>query len=304
MSVNTKTVRLALCQLRTETVLEETLDKTARMVREAAQSGAQIVVLPEMFSCPYSGRYFRSFAAKGHEPILEKLSAWAGENSVLLVGGSIPETEDGKLYNSAFVFGPDGRQLARHRKVHLFDVDIPGMRFKESNTFAAGDGITVFDSPFGRFGLAVCFDLRFPELFRAMAERGAQAVFLPAQFNLKTGPMAWELLLRARAADNQFFVAACAAARYEGFDYECWGHSTVTDPFGRVAATCDETEQILHTELDLSLVDEARRQIPTLSALREELYPVAKGRRSSNRSRPIAPAASRRSATRRGSWIL
>lgn len=276
MSVSTDNVKIALCQLRTETVLEQTLDKAAAMVREAAQNGAQIVALPEMFSCPYSGRYFHTFAARGHEPILEKLSAWAKENGVLLVGGSIPESEDGRLYNSAFVFDPDGRQLARHRKVHLFDVDIPGMRFKESDTFARGDEITVFDSPFGRFGLAVCFDVRFPELFRAMAERGAQAVFLPAQFNLKTGPMAWELLLRARAADNQLYVAACAAARYVGFDYECWGHSTVTDPFGQVAATCDETEQILYAGLDFARVQEARRQIPTLSALREDLYPVAK----------------------------
>ena len=274
--MSTETLKIALCQLRTELALEETLDKAERMVREAAQNGARVVVLPEMFSCPYSGRYFHQFAALGHEPILEKLSVWAAENGVLLVGGSIPESADGTLYNSAFVFGPDGRQLVRHRKVHLFDVDIPGMRFKESDTFGRGTEITVFDSPFGRFGLAICFALRFPELFRAMAERGAQAVFLPAQFNQKTGPMAWELLLRARAADNQLFVAACAAARYVGFDYECWGHSTVTDPFGRVAATCGETEQILYAELDFALVSEARRQIPTITALREDLYPVAK----------------------------
>ena len=274
--MSTETLKIALCQLRTELVLGETLDKAASLVREAAANGARIVVLPEMFSCPYSGRYFHRFAAMGHEPILEKLSAWAAENGVLLVGGSIPESADGTLYNSSFVFGPDGRQLARHRKVHLFDVDIPGMRFRESNTFGRGDEITVFDSPFGRFGLAVCFDVRFPELFRAMAERGAQMVFLPAQFNLKTGPMAWELLLRARAADNQLFVAACAAARYVSFDYECWGHSTVTDPFGRVLASCDETEQILYAEPDFSLVSEARRQIPTITALREDLYPVAK----------------------------
>lgn len=270
------TLKLALCQMRTELVLEETLKKTESMVREAAQGGAQIVVLPEMFSCPYSGRYFHAFAAQGHEPILAVLSALAEENKVLLIGGSVPETAEGKLYNSSFVFGPDGRQLARHRKVHLFDVDIPGMRFKESSTFAAGEEITVFDSPFGRFGLAICFDLRFPELFRAMAERGAQAVFLPAQFNQKTGPVAWELLLRARAADNQFFVAGCAAARYEGFDYECWGHSTVTGPFGQVLASCDEAEQILFAELDRELVSQSRRQIPTLSALREDLYPVAR----------------------------
>lgn len=273
--MNETTVKLALCQIRTETVLSETMDKAARMVREAAGNGAQIVVLPEMFSCPYDRAYFRSFAAMGHEQTVAALADWARENRVLLVGGSVPEIEGERLYNTCFVFDEEGRQIARHRKVHLFDVDIPGMRFHESHTFTPGDAITVFDTRYGRMGAAVCFDLRFPELFRAMAERGAQIVFVPAQFNQKTGPRHWELLLRARASDNQFFVAACAAARYEGFSYECWGHSTVTDPFGMVAATCGETEEILYAELDLSQVDEARRQIPTLSALRRDLYPVA-----------------------------
>ena len=274
--MNDTKLKLALCQLRTETDYDATMDKAARMVREAAGRGAQIVMLPEMFNCPYSGEFFRAFAERGQSGNLPALSAWARENGVLLVGGSVPELEEGKLYNSCFVFDEQGRQLARHRKVHLFDVDIPGMCFHESHTFTPGGDITVFDTRWGRMGAAVCFDVRFPELFRAMTERGARVVFLPAQFNQKTGPRHWELLLRARAADNQLYVAACAAAKYKGFSYECWGHSTVADPFGMVAAKCDETEQILYAELDLGQVDEARRQIPTLAALREDLYPVAK----------------------------
>jgi len=274
--MNDKSVKLALCQIRTETDFGATMDKAARMVREAAQNGAQIVMLPEMFNCPYAREYFRSFAARGHAASVRAMSSWARENRVLLVGGSVPESEDGKLYNTCFVFDEEGRQIARHRKAHLFDVDIPGMRFFESHSFAAGDAVTVFDTRWGRMGAAVCFDVRFPELFRAMTERGAKLVFLPAQFNQKTGPRHWELLLRARASDNQFFVAGCAAAKYEGFSYECWGHSTVVDPFGMVTASCDESEQILYAELDFAQVDEARRQIPTLSVLREDLYPVAK----------------------------
>lgn len=270
------TVKLALCQIRTETDFDVTMEKAARMVREAAQNGAKIVALPEMFNCPYDRAYFHTFAARGHEESVKALSAWARENRVLLVGGSVPETEDGKIYNTCFVFDEEGRLLARHRKAHLFDVDIPGMHFHESHTFAPGDAITVFDTPYGPMGVAICFDVRFPELFRAMAERGARVVFLPAQFNQKTGPRHWELLLRARASDNQLYVAGCAAAKYEGFSYECWGHSTLADPYGMVAASCDETEQILYAELDLSQVDEARRQIPTFPSLREDLYPVAK----------------------------
>ncbi len=269
-------LKAALCQFSAAREAEATKEKAARMIREAAENGAQLIVLPEMWCCPYTPRAFRPYAEADGGRTQAFLSALARETGVVLAGGSIPEREGGKLYNTAFIYGPDGRELARHRKAHLFDVDIPGMRFKESDSFAPGDAVTVFDTPFGKMGAAVCFDLRFPELFRAMTERGARIVLLPAQFNLKTGPRHWELLLRARAADNQLFVLGCAAARDESSPYTCWGHSTAVDPFGMVCASCDETEQILYAALDMDEIDEARRQIPTLSALREDLYPVAK----------------------------
>ena len=119
-------LKLAVCQLRTELDQDETMAKAARMLREAARNGAQIVVLPEMFNCPYSREYFQRFAGRGHEAAAAAMSGWAKENGVLLVGGSIPELTDGKLYNSCFVFDEQGRQIARHRKVHLFDVNLPG----------------------------------------------------------------------------------------------------------------------------------------------------------------------------------
>ncbi len=269
------TLKLALCQLRTELDREETMKKAARMVREASLRGAQIAVLPEMFNCPYSGRYFRAFAALGHEDTAAALSDLAKENRIWLVGGSVPEREGEKLYNTCFVFDDQGRLIARHRKVHLFDIDAPGMRFRESDTFTPGREITVFDTPWGKMGAAICFDMRFPELFRAMAGRGARVIFVPAQFNMTTGPVHWELTLRARAVDNELFVAACSAARYEGFSYECWGHSLVTDPWGTVIAGADETEQILYAELDLDRVDEVRRQLPTFLHLRRDVYEVA-----------------------------
>lgn len=270
-----KNFKLALCQIRTETDRETTMRKAERMVRESAQNGADIVMLPEMFNCPYSGKYFRQYAALGHEETVREMSRWAAENRVILVGGSIPETEGEALYNTCFVFDRQGRQIVRHRKIHLFDVDFPGMRFKESNNFAPGNEITVFDTEYGKMAVAVCYDVRFPELFRAMAERGAEFIFLPAQFNLVTGPRHWELALRSRAVDYHVFVAGCSAARYEGFSYECWGHSTVADPMGQVLCTCDEKEQILYADIDLEQVQSARQQLPTASALRRDLYHVA-----------------------------
>ena len=249
-------LRIAVCQLRTELDMEQTMEKAAAFVRRAAESGADFAVLPEMFNCPYSARYFRRFAAEGQKKTVEAMSAWARENGIYLVGGSVPETEGEKLYNTCYVFDREGRQIAKHRKVHLFDVDIPGMRFRESATFSPGKEITVFDTEFGKMGAAICFDVRFPELFRAMAVRGAKIIFLPAQFNMATGPAHW-------------------AERCEGFDYECWGHSVVYDPFGITLAAADETEQIIFADVDLDRIDEVRAQLPTFLHLRRDVYTVA-----------------------------
>lgn len=266
-------IKLALCQIRTELDWEETLNKAERMIREAAANGADFAVLPEMFNCPYSRKYFRSFAAVGHESTVAILSALAKELGIYIVGGSVPESEDGKLYNTCFIFDRVGRQIACHRKIHLFDCD--ALNVHESHSFSPGNEITVFDTEFGTMGCAICFDVRFPELFRAMAERGAKLIFLPAQFNTYTGPAAWELLIRSRATDNQMFVVGAEAARYEGFSYECWGHSMVADPFGAKIAECDETEQILYVDVDLSKTEKAREQFPVFPLLRRDVYKVA-----------------------------
>lgn len=270
-----ETCKIALCQLRTELERERTMAKARDFVRRAADAGADIAVLPEMFNCPYDRAYFKEFARLGHEETVAALSGWAKETGLLLVGGSVPEREGEKLYNTCFVFDGTGRQIARHRKVHLFDIDVPGMRFRESATFTTGDQVTVFDTRFGKMGAAVCFDLRFPELFRAMANRGARLIFLPAQFNRTTGPAHWELSLRARALDNQVFLAAASAARYEGFSYECWGHSTAVGPYGEILASCGDEEALLLAEIDFARVDQVRRQLPTSQHLRRDVYEVA-----------------------------
>ena len=273
--MSSKIFGLAVCQLRTETDYEETIAKTESMIRDAAASGADVVVLPEMFSCPYDRKYFRVFAQRGHTETCRRLAAWARDHHVLVIGGSVPEADGELLYNTSFVFDADGHQIARHRKVHLFDVDLPGMRFHESHTFTPGSEVTVFDTPFGRFGLAVCFDVRFPELFRSMARRGAEVICLPAQFNMTTGPAHWEPTLRARAIDNEVFFVAAAAARYEGFSYECWGHSMILDPYGRALAAADEKEQTIFAEIDLNRIAEVRAQLPTFLHLREDVYTVS-----------------------------
>lgn len=269
-------MKIAVCQMKTELDKALSMAKAERMVCKAANNGADIAVLPEMFNCPYDKQYFKPFAKAENGESVAAMSEWARANGIILVGGSIPEKCGDKLYNTCFVFDENGEIIAKHRKAHLFDVDIEGgIRFKESNNFEAGNEITVFDTRFGKMGVMVCFDIRFPELSRAMANRGAQVIFCPAQFNMTTGPRHWELSIRARAMDNELFFVGASAARYEGFSYECWGHSTVASPFGMVVATCDEKEQILYCDLDLNEVEKTRKQLPTFLHLREDMYTVA-----------------------------
>ena len=166
--------KIAVIQLRTELDRALTMEKAERMIKEAASNGARVVALPEMWNCPYSKEYFRPFAEAEKGQTKEAMSRWARENGVILVGGSVPERVGDKLYNTCFIFDKDGKQIARHRKIHLFDVDIEGgIRFKESNNFAPGEDITVFDTEYGRMGVLICFDMRFPELVRAMADSGS-----------------------------------------------------------------------------------------------------------------------------------
>ena len=270
-------MNIALIQMRVRQKKQDNLAAAAQFVASAAQGGADIAVLPEMFSCPYETPNFPVYAEYAGGESCSALSRMAAENGIWLIGGSIPEKDDaGRVYNTSFVFNRAGECVARHRKMHLFDVDIEGgIRFKESNHFAAGNEITTFDTKYGKMGVLVCFDMRFPELVRAMARRGAEVVICPAQFNMTTGPKHWELTVRARAMDNEIYYVGASAARYEGFDYECWGHSTVADPFGQVIATCDETEQIIYADIDLNKVDKVRRELPTFLHLRDDIYKLA-----------------------------
>lgn len=185
--------------------------------------------------------------------------------------------EQGRIYNTAFVFGPDGKQLARHRKMHLFDIDVKGgQHFQESAVLTPGDSVTTFTAELSSgpvtFGLAVCYDIRFPELFRLMALKGAQVILVPAAFNMTTGPRHWELLFRSQAVNNQVFIAGTAPARNQSSSYISWGHSIITDPWGDVISQMDAVEDFRITEIDPGQISEVREQIPVLKHRRTDVY--------------------------------
>ncbi|KAH0445929.1 hypothetical protein IEQ34_025238 [Dendrobium chrysotoxum] len=214
---------------------------------------------------------------------LRMMSDLSKELGIVLVGGSIPERDakTGKLYNTASVFNEHGDLISLHRKLHLFDIDIPGkMTFQESKTLTAGDRITVFECSLGRFGLAICYDLRFPECATVAARLGAGAMIYPGAFNTTTGPRSWELLQRGRAADNQIYIVTCSPARptqeqIEGPDkaYPTYGFSMVVDPWGKVIHSLDEKENVLHAQLARDDVEEVRKFVPTSRQRRFDVYP-------------------------------
>uniref|UniRef100_A0A1B0FC69 omega-amidase n=1 Tax=Glossina morsitans morsitans TaxID=37546 RepID=A0A1B0FC69_GLOMM len=236
------------------------------------------VVLPEMFCCPYQTEKFPEYAEEEGGSVWKALSAYAKEYNIYLVAGSVPEKDDeGRVYNTCYIFDRQGVQIGKHRKTHLFDIDIKGgQSFKESDTLTAGNSGTVFETEFGRMGVMICFDIRFPEFARMMVNDGARMIFVPAAFNMTTGPAHWELSFRTRALDNQIYMLGCAPARNPAASYISWGHSIFTDPWGRVRGMLDESEGILICEADLDYENEIREQLPLLKARRNDVYRIEK----------------------------
>ena len=221
------------------------------------------LVLPEIFTCPYDNKYFPEFAQSDGGTVYRFLSKLARDRRMYVIGGSVPELENGKIYNTSYVFDRSGNLIGKHRKVHLFDIDVKGGQyFKESDVLSAGESITVVDTEYGKIGVCICFDIRFPDLFIEMRDAGANMVFVPAAFNMTTGPAHWETLFRSRALDQQIYVLGCSPARDENASYVAYGHSILTDPWGRIVKELGAEEGILAAQIDLDTVESVRQQIP------------------------------------------
>ena len=270
-------LKLGLVQMKVAPDVHINLQRAAHFVKDLAQRGARMVALPECFNSPYGTSYFGKYAEQIPDgPSVKALSTMARENGVYLVGGSIPERDGNQLYNTSTVFDSDGNLIAKHRKVHLFDIDIPGqITFKESSILSAGQNITMFDTKeWGKMAVAICYDMRFPEMAQIAARKGCNVLLYPGAFNMTTGPMHWELLLRSRANDNQVFVAGIAPARDESASYVSWGHSMACDPFGRVMATVDGgQEDTVLVDIDFAIMQQVRERIPVTKQRRFDVYP-------------------------------
>jgi omega-amidase len=270
-------IKIAAIQMSTVADKMENVRTVKTYLEKIKDENPDFVILPEMFCCPYQTENFPIYAEKEGGPVWQQLSGYAKQYGIYLIGGSMPEKDaEGNVYNTSYIFDREGKQIGKHRKVHLFDIDVKGgQTFKESDTLTAGDSDTVFDTEFGKIGVMLCFDIRFPELSRMMVNDGAKVIFVPAAFNMTTGPAHWELSFRTRALDNQIYMVGCAPARDVSAGYISWGHSIVTDPWGRVTGMLDENEGILLAELDMDYEEQVREELPLLKSRRKDIYQLS-----------------------------
>jgi predicted amidohydrolase len=261
-------LRAAAIQMTSTADVERNLATAERLIDEAAARGARFVGLPENFA------FLRSEGEPVPEPQevdgpwVRRLAERSRRHALTLLLGSLPERIPGerRIYNTSVLLGPDGSRLATYRKVHLFDIDLPGMEhLKESRAVAPGSEVVTADTPFGRLGLSICYDVRFPELYRRQSADGARVLAVPAAFTARTGQAHWDLLLRARAVENLAYVVAPAQVGQHGPNRASWGHAMLVSPWGEVLAEAPDGEGVVTADLDFGVQDRMRRELPALS---------------------------------------
>jgi predicted amidohydrolase len=260
-------------QLSSTDNVADNVTRACAVVKAAADAGARLVGLPENFAYLGSDRDHKLALAEPIDdaasgPILSAMRQAARDSGVWLLLGGFPEkvAAPDRIGNTSLLLDPQGAILARYRKMHLFDVDVPGgQRFRESDSIAAGDEVVVADTPWGGLGLSICYDLRFPELYRQLGQRGARIIAVPAAFTRETGKDHWHVLLRARAIENQCFVFAPAQYGFHGGKRASYGHALIADPWGVVLAECGDREGFALAYLDFEQQDAIRRNLPCAS---------------------------------------
>ena len=265
-------MRAAAVQLNSTNEKARNLEAAERLVRAAAADGAELVALPEKWNLLAGGEELLAGSEPLDGPSLTAARGWARELGIHLLAGSISEQGPEKAFNTSVLIGPDGDDLAVYRKIHMFDVDVGGVAYRESDHEEPGAEIVT--APLGELlaGLTVCYDLRFPELYRILAVRGARLIAVPSAFTSATGRDHWEVLLRARAIENQVFVLAPDQVGEAPPHFSSYGHSAIVDPWGTVLATAPDEECFVAADLDLAEQDRVRESLPSLASRRPEAY--------------------------------
>jgi predicted amidohydrolase len=267
-------VRVAAVQMNSNGDKVRNLERAERLVRAAAADGAELVALPEKWNLLAAGERLAAGAEALDGPSLAAARSWARELGIHLLAGSIAERAgDGeKAFNTSVLIGPEGNDLAVYRKIHMFDVEAGGVAYRESEHEQPGEEIVSAEVDGVELGLTVCYDLRFPELYRILAVRGARLIAVPSAFTAATGRDHWEVLLRARAIEDQVFVIAPNQVGEAPPHYSSYGHSAIVDPWGVVLAEAPDGECFVAADLDLAAQERVREQLPSLANRRERAY--------------------------------
>jgi deaminated glutathione amidase len=266
-------LRAAVVQLNSKKDKTRNLDAAQRLVRAAAADGAELVALPEKWNLLAGGEELLAGAEPLDGPSLGATRTWARELGIHLLAGSIPEKGPaGKAFNTSVLISPEGEDLAVYRKIHMFDVDVDGVSYRESEHEEPGEEVVTASLGDVMVGLSVCYDLRFPELYRILAVRGARILTVPSAFTLATGRDHWDVLLRARAIENQAFVVAPNQVGEAPPKFSSYGHSAIVDPWGDALATVTDGEGFAIADLDLGAQDRVRESLPSLANRRPAAY--------------------------------
>ena len=258
----------ACVQLRSTDDVEENVRTASALIREAKSKGAALIATPEntTLMAPDGGAKLERSFDEAHDPALPKFSALAEELGVwLLIGSLAIKVSETKTANRSFLIDPKGRIAARYSKIHLFDVDLPsGEKYRESNTVAGGDAATLAETPFGKIGMTICYDLRFPHLYRSLSKSGASMLTVPSAFTETTGKAHWHVLLRARAIENGAYVLAPAQGGTHANGRKTYGHSLIVAPWGEILAEAGTEPGVITADIDLAAVTDARTRVPSL----------------------------------------
>jgi predicted amidohydrolase len=267
-------MRAAAVQLNSTDDKDRNIEVAERLVRDAAADGCDLVCLPERWNLLGDSETIRHGAEDLDGPTLTAARGWARELEIHLIAGSIAERLEGheRVFNTSVLIDPEGEDVAVYRKIHMFDVVVEGVTYRESDHDEPGDEVVSASLGELELGMTVCYDLRFPELYRILAVRGARVIAIPSAFTAPTGRAHWEILIRARAIENQVFVIAPDQVGKAPPHFESFGHSAIVDPWGTVLAIAPEGECFVAADLDLERQEEVRDQLPALANRRPQAY--------------------------------
>lgn len=256
-------MRVLVIQNKVYEKINDTLEDIKVLISKRENFDFDLLVLPEMFMCPYQIDLFKEYAQNESSLVHEFLKSLALKHQAYIIGGSIPETNNNKIYNTSYVYNSKGLVIHKYRKIHLFSITYPdNTTFNESDSLAAGNKLGVFSSEFGNLGIMICFDIRYPLLAEKIANEDVKAIFVPGAFNDYTGPLHWQTTFKARAIDNQLFMIGCSPSADSYGSYKTYGHSLIIDPLGQVIKELDGVKGIIEYELNFNEIKEIREKLP------------------------------------------